>query len=183
MASPVKVRVGECMTVGVLTLPETASVREAAKLLSKSHVGSVIVTRAGKAVGILTERDIVYNVIAKEKDSGKTRLKDVMSKPLRVISAGQSLEEAALALKENKVKRLPVVDAKGQLVGIVSEGDLLRVYPGVLDLTLQAQDLGPVDKESFSYTGACAKCGLYSEDLRLEGGKLLCEECREEEEV
>ncbi|VVB57158.1 Inosine-5'-monophosphate dehydrogenase [uncultured archaeon] len=176
------VKIGECMTVGVLALPVSATVKQAAQLLKKSHVGSVIATEKGKAVGILTERDIVYAVVAEGKDAAKTPLKSVMSKPLKVIKASQSVEDAALALKENKVKRLPVVDQKGQLVGIVSEGDLIRVYPGMVDVMSESSELGPYDKEKHLYAGKCEQCGLYSEELRMQNGRLYCDECMEEEE-
>ncbi len=176
-------KIGECMTVGVLTLPTTSTIKEAAQLLKKSRVGSVIVTDKGKAVGILTERDIVYAVVAEGKDVTKTTLKMVMSKPLKVISAAQSVEDAALALKENKVKRLPVVDKKGQLVGIVSEGDLMRVYPGIVDVMGESNEMGPYNKEKHVYTGVCEQCGTFAESLKMESGRLYCEECMEEDEV
>lgn len=177
------VKVGECMTVGVLTLPASASIKQAAKLLKKSRVGSVIATKDGKAVGIITERDIVYSVVAEGKNPEKTKLKDIMSKPLKVIKANQTIEDAALALKQNNIKRLPVVDSKGQLVGIVSEGDLMRVYPGVVDIISEESELGPYDKENHVYTGVCEQCGSFSESLRMQTGRLYCEECLEEEEV
>lgn len=176
-------KIGECMTVGVLTLPTSANVQDAARLLKKSRVGSIIVTQKGKAVGILTERDIAYNVVAAGKDPQNTPLSSVMSKPLKVIPANLSIQAAALALKDNKVKRLPVVDQKGRLVGIVSEGDLVRVYPGIVDLTSEMAEVGPFEREKHYYTGVCAKCGLYSDTLRTEGDRLYCDECLEEDEV
>ena len=176
-------KIGECMTVGVLALPMGSSVQDAAQLLKKSHVGSVIVTDKGKAVGILTERDIVYKAVAEGKDMSKATLKSIMSKPLKVIGAQQSIADAALALKENKVKRLPVVDKKGQLVGIVSEGDLMRVYPGMVDIMAESSELGPFDKEKHVYTGVCEQCGLFSDELRMSTGRLYCGECVEEDEV
>jgi len=177
------IKIGECMTVGVLTLSLSASVKEAAQLLKKSRVGSVIVTDKGKAVGIITERDLVYSVVAEGKDAGKVPLKSIMSKPLKVISASQSIEDAALALKENKVKRLPVVDKKGQLIGIVSEGDLMRVYPGVVDLMAESAELGPYNAEKHVYTGVCEQCGAYSELLKMQSSRLFCAECMDEESV
>ena len=177
------VKIGECMTVGVLTLSTSSTVKEAAQLLKRSRVGSIIVTDKGKAVGIITERDIVHSVVAEGKDPIKTLLKSIMSKPLKVIGAHQSIQDGALALKENKVKRLPVVDKKGQLVGIVSEGDLLRVYPGVLDVISESNELGPYQREKHTYTGVCEKCSLPSDDLKMVEGRLFCDECREEEEL
>ncbi len=176
-------KIGECMTVGVLTLTVDSSIQDAAKLLKKSRVGSVIVTHNGKAVGILTERDIVHKVVAEGKDASKVPLKTIMSKPLKVIGVSQSIADAALALKSNKVKRLPVVDKKGQLVGILSEGDLLRVYPGMVDIMGETGELGPYQKEKHVYSGVCEQCGLYSDELRMRNGRLYCDECTEEEEV
>ncbi len=176
-------KIGECMTVGVLTLPIDSSVMAAAQLLKRSRVGSVIVTDKGKAVGILTERDIVHKAVAEGKDLSKVTLKSIMSKPLKVIGASQSIADAALALKENRVKRLPVVDKKGQLVGIVSEGDLMRVYPGMVDIMAESSELGPFEREKHVYTGVCEQCGLHSDELRMQNSRLTCDECMEEDEV
>lgn len=180
MEKPV-LKVGDVMTAGVVTLPEGESVQKAAKQLKKTKVGSIIVTRNGKAVGILTERDIAYKVVAEGKNPKSTKLKKIMSRPLRVIRASESIQNAATAIASNKVKRLPVVDRKGQLVGIISESDLMRAYPGLVDVLMEEEKL-ELPKNEF-YTGACAICGLVSEDLRRDGKKLICEECAEEEEV
>lgn len=171
------------MTVGVLTLPMTANVIDAAKLLKKTRVGSIIVTDNGKAVGIITERDIAYKVVAANLNPKSAKLKGVMSKPLKVISASQTIHDAALALRNNKVKRLPVVNKKGQLVGVVSEGDLVKVFPGMVDVLAEANEIGPFKKADHTYTGICEQCGMYSDDLKVDGRKLKCTECVEEEEV
>ncbi len=176
------VKVGQCMTVGVFTLPADKTVRDAARLLRKTNVGSVIITQKGKAKGIITERDIVYKVIALGRDPAKTKLKSVMSRPLKVIKASDRVESAAIALRNNKVKRLPVVDRAGRLVGIITEGDLLRVYPGMVDVVSEMQEIRE-SRPSEYFTGVCEVCGCFAEDLKRDEGKLRCEDCREEEEV
>jgi len=176
------VKVGQCMTVGVFTLPADKTVSDAARLLRKTNVGSIIVTQKGKAKGIITERDIVHKVIAQGKDAAKVKLKSVMSRPLKVIKASDRIETAALALRNNKVKRLPVVDKSGRLVGIITEGDLLRVYPGMLDVISETEEIRKGKPNEF-FTGVCEVCGSYAEDLKRDEGKLKCEECREEDEV
>ncbi|MCX8196914.1 MAG: CBS domain-containing protein [Candidatus Micrarchaeota archaeon] len=176
------IKVSECMTVGVFTLPASKTVLDAARLLRKTNVGSVIITQKGKAKGIITERDIVYKVVAAGKNPAKTKLKSVMSKPLKVIRSYDSVDAAAEALRVNKVKRLPVIDKEGRLVGIITEGDLLRVYPGMVDVVLEMQQLRQ-SKPNEIFTGVCESCGCYAEDLKRSGGKLRCEECIEEEEV
>ncbi|VVC02164.1 Inosine-5'-monophosphate dehydrogenase [uncultured archaeon] len=176
------IKIGQCMTVGVFTLPADKHVSDAAKLLKRTGVGSVIITQKGKAKGILTERDIVHKVVAPGKDPKKIRLKSIMSRPLKVIKASDTIETAALALRNNRVKRLPVVDRQGRLVGIVTEGDLLRVYPGIVDVITETQELR-TSRPSEYYTGVCEICGCFAEDLRRDEGKLKCEECIEEAEV
>ena len=57
-----------------------------------------------------------------------------MSKPLRVVKPETTLEQAATAMRENKIKRLPVVNDKNELIGILSEGDIMRIFPSVIDL-------------------------------------------------
>ncbi|MEM4348784.1 MAG: CBS domain-containing protein [Candidatus Anstonellaceae archaeon] len=176
------VKVSECMTVGVFTLPAGKTVLDAARLLRKTNVGSVIITQKGKAAGIITERDIVYKVVALGKNPAKIKLKSVMSKPLKVIKSSSTVSEAAEALRLNKVKRLPVVDKEGRLVGIITEGDLLRVYPGMVDVMLEMQQIRE-GKPAEIFTGVCQTCGCYAENLRKDAGKLRCEECIEEDEI
>jgi CBS domain-containing protein len=176
------VKVGQCMTVGVFTLPADKTVRDAAKLLKKTNVGSIIITQKGKAKGIITERDIVYKVVAEGKDAKKTKLKSVMSRPLKVIKASDRIESAAMALRNNRVKRLPVVDKSGRLVGIITEGDLLRVYPGMVDVISEMQEIRESRPNEY-VTGICEICGMHSDELKKDEGKLKCEDCIEEEGV
>lgn len=169
------------MTKGVVALKSSDTALKAAKALKNNVVGSVVVLDKGKAVGIVTERDITYKVVAAGKDPEKVKLSTIMGSPLKVIKGDTGLQEAALTLKAHKIKRLPVVDKKGKLVGIITEEDLLRVYPGFVDIMKELSEIrrfGPAE----IFTGACDKCGVYSEALKRSRGLLLCEECREAEE-
>ena len=125
------------MTKKVVVLDLGATADEAAKLMRKHGVGSVIVIdrqKGKKARGILTERDLVHKLIALNKDPYKTKVDAVMSSPLRVVHPETSLEEAAKAMRENHIKRLPVVNDKNELVGVLSEGDIMNIFPAVVDL-------------------------------------------------
>jgi len=135
-----EMKIGDFMSKGVITLDSSNSVLEAAKLLCKKNIGSIIVTSGGDAVGILTERDIIQKIVSKEKNAKKEKLSSIMSKPLKAIEASQTIEDAALAMRENNIKRLPVLD-KGSLVGIVSEGDLISIYPGIIDVILETSKM------------------------------------------
>lgn len=130
-------KVGDIMTKKVVIVPYGKDVTEVAKLMKKYNIGSVIVVddiKSKKAKGIITERDIVHKLIAKEKDAKKTKVEEIMSKPLRVIKADTPLEEAAKAMRDNKIKRLPVLNDYNELVGIISEGDIMKIFPLVIDL-------------------------------------------------
>ena len=121
----------------VVVLEMGKTVDEAAKLMRKHGIGSIIVIEkkgVKKAKGIITERDIVHKLIALNKDPYKIKVDSVMSTPLRVVRPDTALEEAAKAMRENRIKRLPVVNEKSELVGILSEGDVMRIFPAVVDL-------------------------------------------------
>lgn len=125
------------MTKKVVVIPFGKTVFDVSKMMKKNSIGSVIIVqdKAGKhAKGIITERDIVYKALAKGEDPGKVTVEKIMSKPLRVVRPETTIEEAARAMQENKIKRLPVVNEHNELIGILSEGDIMKIFPVVVDL-------------------------------------------------
>jgi len=140
-----ELKVGDIMTKTVVVVPLGEDLFEAAKLMKKHEVGSVIVVdslETKRAKGIITERDIVYKIIVKRVDPYKTKVDDVMSKPLRVVKPDTTLEDAAMAMKENRIKRLPVVNDNNELIGVISEGDIMKIFPVVIDLIEERATLG-----------------------------------------
>jgi CBS domain-containing protein len=140
-----ELKVGDIMTKSVVVAPLGEGLFETAKMMKKSEIGSVIIvdTVEGKrAKGIITERDIVYKVIVKRLDPYKTKVEEIMSKPLRVVKPDTTLEDAAKAMRENRIKRLPVVNDNNELVGIISEGDIMKIFPVVVDLIEERATLG-----------------------------------------
>jgi signal transduction histidine kinase len=118
-------RVGDYMTPDVLTVPVTATLREAAELLAHHAISCLVVADEGAPVGILSERDLVRAVVS---DVGwmDRRVGDVMGHPLHVTSSSASVAQAIGELARNRIRRLPVVSGEGRLAGIVSQTDLLR---------------------------------------------------------
>jgi len=102
------------------TVTSEASIVEVAEVMTSRDVGSVLVTVKGKEMGILTERDLTRKVVAKGLDSKSALAREVMSSPLLTISQDAPLSEAAEAMSKMRVRRLPVVDEKGKVVGIIS---------------------------------------------------------------
>ncbi len=102
----------------LLAPPETA-VSEAAKLMAKKGVGAVLVVEAGRLVGIFTERDAVFRVIAKGLDPHTTRIAEVMTANPRTADPNDSFGRALAMMHENRFRHVPVVE-NGEPVGIVS---------------------------------------------------------------
>jgi CBS domain-containing protein len=140
-----ELKVGDIMTKKVVVVPIGAGLVEAARLMKKNEIGSIIIVEgaeAKRARGIITERDIVHKVIAKNLDPYKAKVDDVMAKPLRVVKPETTIEEAAKAMRENRIKRLPVVNDDNELIGIISEGDIMKIFPIVVDLIEERATLG-----------------------------------------
>lgn len=102
-----------------LAIDDKTSAKEAAKIMSDKNVGSLIVMKREKIVGIVTERDILKNV-----SKLGARVSAIMSSNVITIDQNDSLESAAELMAEKKIKRLPVV-SKGELAGIVTATDIL----------------------------------------------------------
>lgn len=115
----------------VITIKEVSTVKEAAKTMNKYEIGCLIVTRNRKAVGILTERDLLKRVVSQGKSATRTKVSTVMSKPIIVVEPDMELEEAARLMFKLKVKKLPVVN-RGRLVGLVTLTDIARFQPQMM---------------------------------------------------
>lgn len=124
------------MVRDVMTINENASVKEAAEVMNKFEIGCLIAVRKGKAMGIVTERDLLKRVVAESKDAEKTKVSDVMSSPLVVVEPNMDLEEAVRFMFQMKIKKLPVVDEK-RLVGLVTLTDVARFQPQMIKILKQ----------------------------------------------
>ena len=115
--------VSQVMTRGVRTLSPTDTVVMAAKLMDELNVGVIPVCDGDKLLGMVTDRDIVVRGVAKALDSS-TKLADVMSVNVRCATEVQDVDEVLGAMAKSQIRRMPVVDGKRKLVGIVSIGDI-----------------------------------------------------------
>jgi CBS domain-containing protein len=117
-------KVKDVMTKTVITVDANKTVIEAAALMAENDVGNLIVMDDNTPIGIVTERDFVRRVLAKEKPS-KTKISEVMSTPLRVIDPDASLKETARRMVRKRIRRLPVIK-DNKLVGIITTTDFAR---------------------------------------------------------
>lgn len=124
-------RVGDICARRVVTVERKTSIREAIALLRDEHVGDVVVTEphpAGEVpVGILTDRDIVLELLAKDVDLDSVTCGDVMSYELATVEAEDEIVDAIEIMQTRAVRRLPVVGDDGRLMGLLSLDDLIAV--------------------------------------------------------
>lgn len=127
--------VGEICNRNVVVAPKTEMIVDAAKRMRSSHVGDLVVieNRNGRhfPVGIVTDRDIVISVVAGDPDHINYLLAgDVMSDDLVTAREHDSIEAALKKMEEHGVRRLPIVDADGALIGILTLDDILQYLTG-----------------------------------------------------
>jgi len=127
----VSLKIEDIMVKEVITIDEGSTVKEAADVMNRFEIGCLIVTDNGKAVGIITERDLLKRVISQAKNSRRTKVSVVMSRPIIVVEPDMDLEEAAKLMFKLKIKKLPVVES-GQLKGLVTLSDLARFQPQMI---------------------------------------------------
>ncbi|OGP82767.1 MAG: hypothetical protein A2V87_03860 [Deltaproteobacteria bacterium RBG_16_58_17] len=140
-----KIPVKEVMTGIVVAVGMAAELHEAAHLLSEHKIsGMPVVDNEKRVVGVISEadllqlvgmkkdhtfKDILQNILGeavRAKTTAGNRVQDVMTSPALTIGPDEDIKKAALLLDERRIKRLPVVDGEGRLVGIVSRGDIVR---------------------------------------------------------
>jgi len=166
----------------LVTINPDDTVFHAAKLMAENDIGSIIVVKGDKPVGIITERDMVTRVLAKALDNPSTLpVREIMSKDLKTIKPEKTVTDAAEMMRENNIRRL-IVTNNGRVVGIITSKDILQVYPEIIGILYEKLTLNispPRRNRKMKYSGICEVCGSYSNDLMEVNGILICPECRE----
>jgi CBS domain-containing protein len=115
--------VRDIMSAAPVCMAPTESVSAAAKAMKERGVGTVLVVSGGRLEGLVTDRDITVRVLAENRDPLTTRLGDICTGELALLSPDDDVQHAARLVRERAVRRLPVI-ADGVPVGVVSIGDL-----------------------------------------------------------
>ena len=121
----------------VITIRSSDEVVKAAQLMREKHVGYLVVIETGtlRPIGVLTDRDIVVAVVAREVDPATVRAGDIMSARPITADEDESVEEALGKMRQFGIRRLPVVNRRDELVGILATDDVLRA------LAVETQDI------------------------------------------
>jgi CBS domain-containing protein len=164
----------DLMTRKVITIPESLTLKQASKLMYEDNIGSIVILKEGSGsniddnvsrsttqkkeipIGIVTERDIARTVgfAAKHSIFGDIPLSEMMSRPLITIYPGASLKDAVVLMQQKDIRRLPIIDKDGQLVGIITEKDILRAVFKIFKKTIKDQGLVSEGFDLLGFLGA-----------------------------
>jgi len=174
--------VRDVMSSPVVTMDEDETANKAAENMDMKDLGAVIVqNKAGKSIGIITERDIVKRVVSKNLKPDTVKAKEIMTTPLVMIEPEASISDAARRMTRLDIRRLGVI-YKGNLVGIISSKDILGVMPELIEIMQERSriegDARTEDLEEVPLSGYCDRCNMYSESLKERNGQNICDECR-----
>lgn len=170
------------MTKNVIWLPMEKRIIDVAIEMARKDVSSILLKSGDEFVGILTDRDIMREVVAQGLSPKNVKAAEVMKSKLISISEDASVKEASEKMRDNKIRRLIVKNGE-RVVGIITESDIIRVEPELHFLIRERSRLGlskikPLELTGSTLYGYCEDCKNYSEDLRNVNGNWLCKECR-----
>lgn len=117
--------ISQYMETKVVTCLPSATLKESAKLMKANNVGTVVVQKNGKPEGIITDRDLAVKCLANGKDCDSTLVTEIMSRPIVTVKLQDGLYEVIAKMKKSKIRRMPVVNNTGKVVGIISFGDIV----------------------------------------------------------
>jgi len=172
-------KVCDAMTMKPITVSPDVSIQECAKIMDENHVGAVVV-HSKELDGIITEQDIVRkSVILNDKPSVR-KASDVMETVMHTIEPEKDIYEALIDMREKKIRHLPVV-SNGEMVGLLTLKDILKIEPQLFDLiaekiTLKEEERKPVNTQP-EKEGVCQECGTYTDELVEADNVLVCYKC------
>ena len=172
------IRVSEVMSRNPIRVKSSLSAEEGARIMSDKGISSLLIEEGEKIIGIVTERDMVTKIAAKGLMPGNIKLKEIMSSPLVLLDGDSPLEAAAELMWKKKIRRIPVMIGT-EIAGILTENDIVRISPGLIEITR-----GILDKENQGIVkgihGVCDSCNEFSENLIYKASNYYCERCYSE---
>lgn len=129
-------RVHEIMTPKVETVAPETSLDRVAQKMAQMNIGCVPVSKDGRLLGVVTDRDIACRVVGAGKNPAATKVQEAMSKDVAIVSDQAEIGEAAKLMAARHVSRLPVLNKDSEIVGILSIADIASHAPGHLAQTV-----------------------------------------------
>ncbi|PIN89915.1 hypothetical protein COU60_02370 [Candidatus Pacearchaeota archaeon CG10_big_fil_rev_8_21_14_0_10_34_76] len=183
-----RVAVGDVMTRNFVSVTPNTNLQKCAKEMVSNRVNSLMISENRKLLGILTARDILWTIIKKPSiNLAEINVRDIATKKVAVIKPSADISQALHKMKQFGFRRLPVL-FRGDLVGLVTLKDILRVDPGLYNQLGELADIREetdkikrlsIMKEDWESEGLCDECGSLSDLMKIEK-RMLCSDCRNE---
>lgn len=119
--------ISEVMTSNPRTIEPSTPIVEATKIMRDDDVGSIPIVEGDQLWGTITDRDVSIRAVAEGRDAQSTTVGEIASRDLVTIDPQQDLDEALRLMAKHQVRRLPVVEEDGRLVGIVAQADVAQI--------------------------------------------------------
>jgi CBS domain-containing protein len=119
-------KIGEIMIKDVVKIDGDVTAKEVAVILNERAIGCVIVVQNENPIGIITDRDMLRRVLLESRDPKTTKAFQIMTAPLFFGNPHMSIQEAVQLMSERKIRKLPIIDDEGRLVGMITLTDLAR---------------------------------------------------------
>lgn len=175
------VKVSDAMSSKPVCIKPDATIEQCSKLMSRKHIGGVLVKIKQKLAGILTDKDIVKNVVAKNKNAKKLKVRDIMVRKVTTIAPEKDLYYAMNVLKKKGFKHLPVVK-NDKLIGILTFKDILNIEPTLYEIFKEESEIKASRRKGVKgaryIEGECDSCSNYGQLYVIEDQN-LCEECKD----
>lgn len=179
--------VSNIMTKKVAVADAKETVQKVAMLMRAKNIRGIPIVEKNKIVGMLTDKDIVSKVVAENKSPRDITAGEIMSPKIITAAPEDSITEVAKIMYANNVGRIPVIDKKGNLVGIVTETDITKIAPGIIDILYAHDEIEngapSVKSRHPTVEGRCEECSQVYDDLVEVEGQWLCRSCSQDKTV
>jgi CBS domain-containing protein len=138
--------VADAMTREPVMISPNKTLREAAKIMAKEHVGSLLVKEADSVIGILTEQDIVRKGVAGSGNTALKKVKELMETNLTTTTPDEDIFEALRIMRDYNIRHLPVMH-EGKFVGLVTLKDILKIEPDLYEIMVEKIELREAERK------------------------------------
>ncbi len=168
------------MTTKPVTTNPTTTIQDAARLMTKFDVGSVLIQEQEEVIGIVTEYDLTRKVVANNRDTTEP-VENIMEETMTMIEPDRDVTEALQMMNDNDIRHLPV-GKDGKLNGLITMKDILKIEPELFELVVEKIRLREENRKPIATVvgeeGMCESCGNYAEILYEVNGSMICRKCR-----
>lgn len=182
------IKVGDVMTRQLVAVKPSEDVISCAREMASKNVGLVIVKKAGKLLGVLTERDVIW-ALTKKGDLRRVKAGDIMLRKITTIKPSRDIYEALVRMKRQNIKWLPITVNK-RVIGVLTINDILRIEPGLFEIAagnmnireaadkMKRSNDSLAGKKGWAGEGECENCESFGLLHNLDGA-MVCEACKD----